>query len=131
MVLLTASGSHVGILIQSIIILRYKYVKPRCVASCMLDRLLSVNIGLMVCSLPAAGLLAARVVLGGRAADGRGPRHHHHQRHAPGEPRGAERVSGLGQVLGRLLHRGEEHKRLVVTQHNKHVTDTTTTIGHS
>ncbi|XP_037320375.2 uncharacterized protein fads6 isoform X1 [Pungitius pungitius] len=57
-------------------------------------------------SLPAAGLLAGCVLCGGHAADGRGPRRHHLQRDASGQPRRAERVAGLGQLLGRLLHRG-------------------------
>lgn len=59
------------------------------------------------CSLPAAGLLSAPVVFSRRAADGRGSRCPHHQGDTSGQPRGAQRVSGLGKVLGRLLHRGE------------------------
>lgn len=59
------------------------------------------------CSLPAAGLLSAPAVFGWHAANGRGSRHHHCQRDASGEPRGTERVTGLGEVLGHFLHRGE------------------------
>lgn len=59
------------------------------------------------CSLPAAGLLEASGVFCGRPADGRGSRCYHRQGDTSGEPRGTERVAGLGKVLGRLFHRGE------------------------
>lgn len=62
-------------------------------------------------SLPAALLLSPPVVFGGRVADGRRPRRPHHQGDAPGEPRVAERVAGLGRALGRLLHRGDVSQR--------------------
>lgn len=55
-------------------------------------------------SLPAAGILAAAVAFGGRAADGRGSRCDHRQRNPPGQPRGTERVPGVGEILGHLFH---------------------------
>lgn len=63
---------------------------------------------LFVCrSLPVAWLQRRRLVCGGRAADGRGSRRHHHQGDTPFQPRVAERVAGLGKVLGCVLHRGD------------------------
>lgn len=75
--------------------------------------------GVLSCSLPAAGVLSDPPLFSGHAADGCGSRCHHRQRDTPVQPRGAERVAGLGEGLGRLLHRGEiiRNKLKAVVKH--------------
>lgn len=79
-----------------------------------MSELLNLRCNLVSCSLPAAGLLQAPTVYCWHAADGRSSRHHHCQGDASGKPRGLERVTDMGKVLGRLLHWGETKSALTL-----------------